>query len=431
MHTMGTPASEWEHVTEHTSVGPSKSTPAKGYGYYRVAPKLGAHDAQARNAMGEGLPAVTGGADGPVRSAPVPPYHAIECSTVACPLGIVAATDLPASRVWRMMYGEGKTMRWIPVLLLLGCAETAGLRGGPGVGSASVNSDAVTSSDEGLEPEPRADVVGVRRLDSDGDGLTDAEEAVIGTDPLQADSDGDTYTDYEEQLEGTDPLDPESRIYTGYWPYHPKKDFIENPGWVQPCPGGMGCECETDADCNTGFCKDFPKADYCSPVPGMIIPRFIGTDQYGETVELYDYAHDGKLIVLDMSTGWCAPCKELANWLLTDNQDITEIPKWKPEYQVIRELVSSGKIHWVTILYENAEHGPADAAIVKAWGEAYPHEGIPVLADAKKELHTWLKPSGIPNLHILGENMGLMTYDNRGIEAAFDLLLEIFPPGGE
>lgn len=44
--------------------------------------------------------------------------------------------------------------------------------------------------------------------DTDGDGLTDAEEVLYGTDPLNPDSDGDGFTDGEEIAAGTDPLDP-------------------------------------------------------------------------------------------------------------------------------------------------------------------------------------------------------------------------------
>jgi len=47
-------------------------------------------------------------------------------------------------------------------------------------------------------------------VDSDDDGLTDAQETFYGTDPYNPDTDGDGYTDYMEIKEGTDPLDPES-----------------------------------------------------------------------------------------------------------------------------------------------------------------------------------------------------------------------------
>lgn len=45
-------------------------------------------------------------------------------------------------------------------------------------------------------------------VDSDNDGLTDAEEALYGTDPFNPDSDGDGFTDGEEVAAGTDPNDP-------------------------------------------------------------------------------------------------------------------------------------------------------------------------------------------------------------------------------
>jgi len=46
--------------------------------------------------------------------------------------------------------------------------------------------------------------------DDDGDGLTDIEEAGLGTNPLLADTDGDGQPDGLEVEFGTDPLDPES-----------------------------------------------------------------------------------------------------------------------------------------------------------------------------------------------------------------------------
>ncbi|MCF7837945.1 MAG: OmpA family protein [Candidatus Marinimicrobia bacterium] len=48
-------------------------------------------------------------------------------------------------------------------------------------------------------------------VDSDGDGLTDAEEIEMGTDPFNPDTDGDGLTDYEEvRTYFTDPLNPDS-----------------------------------------------------------------------------------------------------------------------------------------------------------------------------------------------------------------------------
>ena len=46
--------------------------------------------------------------------------------------------------------------------------------------------------------------------DSDGDGLTDAEEADLGTDPNNPDSDWDALSDGEEVADGSDPLDDDT-----------------------------------------------------------------------------------------------------------------------------------------------------------------------------------------------------------------------------
>lgn len=65
--------------------------------------------------------------------------------------------------------------------------------------------DIIPAPEEGcpvFEPEP---------VDTDGDGLTDDEEVLLGTDPLNADTDSDGLTDGEEvNTYGTDPLNADT-----------------------------------------------------------------------------------------------------------------------------------------------------------------------------------------------------------------------------
>ncbi|MGE4490211.1 MAG: right-handed parallel beta-helix repeat-containing protein, partial [Kiritimatiellales bacterium] len=52
-------------------------------------------------------------------------------------------------------------------------------------------------------------------IDSDADGVSDADELAMGTDPAQPDSDGDGFTDGEEVLVGTDPMNAGSFFSLG------------------------------------------------------------------------------------------------------------------------------------------------------------------------------------------------------------------------
>ncbi len=62
----------------------------------------------------------------------------------------------------------------------------------------------IPESEPTVAPEPPP-------ADTDGDGLSDAEEIEIyGTDPGLSDTDGDGYSDYGEVFNGSDPLDPAS-----------------------------------------------------------------------------------------------------------------------------------------------------------------------------------------------------------------------------
>ena len=51
--------------------------------------------------------------------------------------------------------------------------------------------------------------------DTDGDGLSDSVEVALGTNPLLADTDGDGYSDSEEQQEGTSPNDANDQPVSG------------------------------------------------------------------------------------------------------------------------------------------------------------------------------------------------------------------------
>jgi hypothetical protein len=99
-----------------------------------------------------------------------------------------------------------------------------------GNGICETGEDATTCLGDCPAPPPPA--VGP---DTDGDGLTDAEEATLGTDPTKADTDADGLTDREEVvIYKTDPLNPDTdgdgykdgdEVKAGYNPNGPGKLF--------------------------------------------------------------------------------------------------------------------------------------------------------------------------------------------------------------
>ncbi len=93
----------------------------------------------------------------------------------------------------------------------------------------------VTTDTENLPEETTPETTPAVEVDSDGDGLTDAEERGFGTDPRNVDTDGDGLTDREELEQwGTDPLNEDtdgdtfadgSEIENGYDPKGPGRLF--------------------------------------------------------------------------------------------------------------------------------------------------------------------------------------------------------------
>lgn len=275
-----------------------------------------------------------------------------------------------------------------------------------------------TTSSKGSEGEGESDTDA--EVDSDGDGLTDTEEADLGTDPAEADSDGDTlpdgdeidmgtdpasmdsdedgYSDADEVAAGSDPADAESKIYTGGWPYNSNKDEIVDPGW--------------DSD----------------PDEGQTLPHFQMVDQYGEMVDIYDFAQPGKFIILDISARWCSYCQEMAKWMDGESNYYGRYFSDEEWYTDVAEAVDNGDIYWVTVLEQNMRGGAPDVETVQSWYADYPDPTIPVLADEEEFFTTYLGRDlvGFPTLFLIDENMQFIVYKPNDYTKVFDAVAEMY-----
>jgi hypothetical protein len=196
--------------------------------------------------------------------------------------------------------------------------------------------------------------------DPDGDGVTDAAEAELGTDPADADSDDDGMSDGDEVRFGFDPLDPDSDGYEGGWPMQDAttKDEVADAGGA-----------------------------------GEQFPRLRLLDQFGDEVDLYDYARQGMQVVVEVGAAWCGPCREGAAFLAGDSDaselaaqmDTDDPETLAAQLEEGKRRIDDGEILWVSLMSEDQNGDPPTRETVKAWDEAFSNERIAVLLDVDQK----------------------------------------------
>jgi thiol-disulfide isomerase/thioredoxin len=99
---------------------------------------------------------------------------------------------------------------------------------------------------------------------------------------------------------------------------------------------------------------------------GQVVPDFFLEDQQGEWVSLWQFY--GNIVVLDVSTMWCAPCQELAAGVVETSAHYGD----------------EGFIY-VTVLQETANGSPPETSDLAWWADTFGiGVGSPVLSDPDK-----------------------------------------------
>ena len=265
---------------------------------------------------------------------------------------------------------------------------------------------------------------GCLSFDSDDDGLTNAEEEELGTNPDKADSDGDGIDDIDEVDGGTDPTEADS-----------DDDGLED---------GDELDLRTDpnlADSDTDGVSDGDEASngsdplnvYSWPGDGIwpdntakatesdtyaydeVFPDFTAMDRLENDVSLHQFW--GQAILLDFSAGWCGPCRQVA----ADAQEMWE--EQREDGFVIIHAMTDG------------DSGGADVDFLNEWAEDYDLT-FPVLGEGEIEdtyyalYNAGLNEGYVPYMLILDTEMKLRSiYVGGGSESRIateieDLLAE-------
>ena len=219
--------------------------------------------------------------------------------------------------------------------------------------------------------------------------------------------------------------------YFGGWPINEEKNQIQDPGFIPDCDSldvlkKTGCECLADRDCYSGKCFNSPRVGkYCIQGKGTIFPRYKLMDQYGEMVDLYDFANQGKLIVIEFSTSWCQPCKDFAAWLSFGDQTVTSHRFWKEEFSIIKELIKKEKIYFINIQSQDRYREPSSLESIEEWAYDYPDEMIPIFSDSNYDVRNWARVTAYPTMIVLNEKMEILQFSIRGWQDALKFLSDI------
>jgi hypothetical protein len=275
-------------------------------------------------------------------------------------------------------------------LALSACDATEDLTPDAGPQSGEVTGELRDSDGDGLSDNVEGQLgTDPASTDSDADGLEDGAEAGLGTDPLAADSDGDGYPDGVEASAGSNPNDAEDGVYAGGWPYNPNKDAMAQ--------------------------GDFEgRAD-----EGEIVPRYKFIDQFGDEVDLYDFAQQGKPMIIDLSGAWCYWCKQAAKLIEGRNSELDGYG-----FEPLHEIISSGQVYWITILDADANGNAATPETVADWYDRFTFEPVPVLADENADSTDWFKPRGYPTMMFVDENMVVQVFDRTDYTLAFTAAID-------
>jgi hypothetical protein len=167
--------------------------------------------------------------------------------------------------------------------------------------------------------------------------------------------------------------------YQGGWPMNAAGAGVADPGWSE-AGGAMG----------------------------SLMYQLRTVDQYGEEVDLYDFAGLGVPVVLCVSAMWSSVDAGMAE-LAAGRPSMLD---FYPTIAGLPAAVAAGDFYFVTVLVQDATGGAPDAADAVTWATDHPNDLVPVLVDTSgTDILEFFDIAFVPTIVHLDDEMVIVFYD--------------------
>lgn len=187
----------------------------------------------------------------------------------------------------------------------------------------------------------------------------------------------------------------------------------ETPAGDDAYAGGWPQQPDSDR-----YAEDAPDWEHASGEPGSQLPRFHYMDQYGDFVDVYDFAGHDRPVVLDVCATWGPACQVLSSYM-AGGSDLYGL---NGDWPSLPELVDRGDVLFLTVLSENGRGQLPSGEDLADWHATYPNAQVPILGD-DGNLADGLDVAEFPSIFLFDENLILQVGPSPGSEyAALDAL---------
>ena len=178
-------------------------------------------------------------------------------------------------------------------------------------------------------------------------------------------------------------------------------DFTADDG-----PGAEATESSGDGDGDgDGVCDRADPGWVGAAEDGDPVAHWVTVDYQGRVFELCSLG--GKPIFVDIFTGWCSPCNDIAAWMSGSGTDSNGLD------EAYKTAVDEGRLIWFEVMVQGWTSGvAATAADAQQWHDLYPHPTAVLVIDEQAQFYDYTGGWAYPTLRLIGHDFIWRDFDS-------------------